>query len=266
MGALRVNTIKNKDSNTTALTLQTNGRGDPARIVMPVINGFPAEDGGAGDIFVNEADGNKLYISKGDGNYQKKSGFDAPSGTFEFGWSSSQTSYNYEATPYNIWFRRIIFAARYTVSELESGGCEGGAIFRNLTWYQNSAVNSSRSQRNMNIRMFHTTDTSSIMAPIAGESKVTVYSMTGDFTPSESVGTKTITFNGGEFEWDGSNDIVVEWCTSQNESGYQARGSMRVVRQNGFSYYRRTDSSGNSCNDNAEWNEDCRPSIKMDFG
>lgn len=267
MTVLKVNDIRNASAN-LGVSNTTGGRMDPYRFQFPNVSSLPS-GAEAGDTYLLTSD-NKLYTSKGDGTWAIKSGFSQPSGTFEFGWGSGSSSGNYTASPANVWYRRIIFQSKYTVSEINSNGGEDGAIFRNLKMYITGGVNSSRSIRDMRIRMFHTNQgTNTTYSPVSGTSKTDVFYQSGEFTLFESTGEKTMTFGSGGttggFEWDGSNDVVLEWCTSQNQGSYNASGRLRYVSQSGYSRYNWTDAGGNSCGISPGSGSSVRPSIKMDF-
>ena len=267
MTVLKVDNIRNGSAN-LGISNTSGGRMDPYRFQFPNVSSLPS-GAEAGDTYFLTSD-NKLYTSKGDDTWAVKSGFSQPSGTFEYGWSSSSSTGNYTASPINVWYRRIIFQTKYTASELNSNGAESGAIFRNLKLYVTGSVNSSRSIRDMRIKMFHTNQgTNTTYSPISGESKTDVFYQPGEFTLVESTGEKTMTFGAGGtndgFEWNGSNDLVIEWCTSQNQTVYNPSGQIRYVSQSGYNRYRWTDSGGNSCGDTPSSNTSVKPSIKMDF-
>lgn len=267
MSVLKVNTFQHTNG-TTALTF-SNPRTEPYRLRLPVVNNSTLPDVAStvmGEIYFNSSD-NKLYISKGDGNWQTKSGFSQPSGTFSYGWSSGSSNGNYsQGHPINIWFRRNIFNTVYTANDILNNGGEEGAIFRNVKHYVNGSISDSYSARGLNIRVFHTNASKGGQAsPISGESKTTVYSIGNgtDVDQWESTGECTFNFS-TPFEWNGSNNICIEYCTHQNQGNYRPQGQGRVVNETG-SRYRRTDSGGTSCSDSADWNVSQVPSIKMEF-
>ena len=178
MSVLKVNTFQHTNG-TTALTFGT--RMEPYRLRLPVVNNstLPSADSTVmGEIYFNSSD-NKLYISKGDGTYQTKSGFSQPSGTLSYGWSSGSSNGNYsQGHPINIWFRRNIFNVVYNASDILNNGGEEGAIFRNVKHYVNNPISDSYSARGLNFRMFHTNASRGSQGqPISGESKLTVYSV-----------------------------------------------------------------------------------------
>jgi hypothetical protein len=265
MSVLKVNSFQNTGG-TTALTFG-NTRMEPNRLVLPVVTNAtlpPASSTEAGEIYFNDSD-DKLYISKGDGSYQVKSSFSQPTGTYEYGWSSSSSNGTYsQGHPINIWFRRNIFQTVYDTSDLSS--VEDGAIFRNLKHYVTNAISNSYSARGLNIRLFHTTASKgSDASPISGESKTTVYSIANgtDVSQWQSTGEQTFTFS-TPFEWNGADNICIEYCTAQNQNRYRNDGQARVVNETG-SRYRRTDASGSSCSDSPSASVSQRPSIKMDY-
>jgi len=267
MSVLKVNTFQHTNG-TTAITFG-NPRTEPYRLRLPVVTNSTLPDIAStamGEIYFNSSD-NKLYISKGDGNWQTKSGFSQPSGTLSYGWSSGATNSNYgQGHPINIWFRRNIFNVVYNASDLLNNGAEEGAIFRNVKHYVNNPISDSYSARGLNIRMFHTNASrGSQGSPISGESKTTVYSIGNgtDVDQWEGSGEQTFTFS-TPFEWNGTNNLCMEYCTHQNQGNYRPDGQARVVNETG-SRYSRTDSGGSSCSDTAYGSVSQVPSIKMDF-
>ena len=267
MTTLKVDNIRNNSAN-NGISVASNGRMDPHRFAFPNVSSLP-NDALEGETYLLTTN-NKLYTSKGNNEWAVKSGFSLPSGEFSYGWSSNSIAGIYTPNPINIYFRRIIHQSKYTVQQLLDGQAEDGAIFRNLKFYVGNAVPSDRSMNDMNIRMFHTDQgTSTTYTPTIDGSKTTVYYLAGDFTPAESTGEKTLTFGTGGisdgFEWNGVNDVVVEWCSSQNDTGWTGAGGLRYVSENGYNRYRWTDAGGNSCNDDPSSNTNIKPSIKMEF-
>jgi hypothetical protein len=267
MTTLRVDNIRNPTANQGVIN-QTNGRMDPYRFAFPSVSELPT-GAASGETYLLTTNG-KLYTSRGNEEWSVKSGFSLPSGEFSFGWTSSNIAGTTTPNPINIYFRRIIYQTKYTTTQLLDGGAEDGAIFRNLKFYVGNPVPSDRSMNDMNVRMFHTDQGTNVTyGPISGESKTTVYFLAGDFTPAESTGEKTLTFGTGNtadgFEWNGVNDVVIEWCSSQNDTNWTNAGGLRFVSESGTSRYNWTDASGNSCNDNPGSNASVKPSIKMEF-
>lgn len=267
MTTLRVDNIRNATAN-QGIVNNTNGRMDPYRFAFPDVSELP-NDAEPGETYLLTTT-NKLYTSKGNGEWAVKSGFSLPSGEFAFGWTSNSISGTTTPSPINIYFRRIIFQSKYTVQQLQDGGAEDGAIFRNLKFYVGNTVPADRSMNDMNVRMFHTDQGTSVTyTPTIDGSKTTVYFLAGDFTPAETTGEKTLTFGTGGtadgFEWNGVNDVVIEWCSSQNDTGWTSAGGLRFVNESGTNRYSWTDAGGNSCNDSPGANTSVKPSIKMEF-
>ena len=268
MSVLKVNQFQHTNG-TNGITFG-NPRMEPNRLRLPVVNNstLPAASSTEmGEIYFNSSD-NKLYISKGDGTWQTKSSFSQPSGQLSYGWSSGSSNGNYsQGHPINIWFRRNIFQSVYTVSNLVNNGAEEGAIFRNIKHYVNNPISNSYSARGLNIRIFHTDQgKGSFASPASGQSKVTVYSIGNGSDVSQwqsGTGEKTFTFS-TPFEWNGTQNICIEYCTHQNQSRYRPDGQARVVNESG-SRYRRTDAGGSSCSDSPTGSISQVPAIKMDY-
>lgn len=189
-------------------------------------------------------------------------------GTFEYGWTSTDSHAVNNPGPINTWYRRTISQTLYTAAELTADGVPSGATFNNITWHVVNANDPSRSVRGFNCRIFHTnSSTGNQHNVLTGTTKTLVYSdgATTDFTLTESTGDKTLTFTNG-FTWNGTNNICVEYCTSQNEGGYTQRGTVRCVNNvtNGL-YWTWTDSSGNSCSSYPSGSKSYKISIKMDY-
>jgi hypothetical protein len=123
----------------------------------------------------------------------------------------------------------------------------------------------------MNIRLFHSSavNANSTLAPISGETKTTVYSdsATTEFIKAETVGVLTIPFS-STFEWNGVDSIVVESCTTQNQTTYQAQGALRRIATGSTNVRRHdwTDNTGSSCSDTPTSTYTDQISIQMDFG
>ena len=268
MSVLNVNSFQHTNG-TTGISFN-NPRSEPNRLRLPVVNNSTLPNPAAldaGEIYFNSSD-NKLYISKGDGTWSTKSSFSQPSGTLSYGWSSGSSNSNYgQGHPINIWFRRNIFQSVYTVSDLLNNGAEEGAIFRNVKHYVTNPISNTYSARGLNIRLFNTDQgKGSTASPSSGSSKVTVYSIGNSSDVSQwqsGTGEKTFTFS-TPFEWDGSKNLCIEYCTYQNQNNYRADGQARVVNEFGSRYYR-TDSGGTSCSNGTPYSISQIPAIKMDF-
>lgn len=189
-------------------------------------------------------------------------------GTFSYEFSSATSNATTTQSPVNIYYRRNIFQTVYTVSDLTNNGATSGAVFKNLRWYITGAVPSDRSARGLNIRLFHTTAASgaSLASPISGESKITVYSVdaTTDVIEFETTGICEFTFT-STFTWDGTNNLCIESCTSQNETNWIAAGTQRIFNVANGSRFSQTDSAGNSCSDTPGSIVGFKPSVEMDF-
>lgn len=189
-------------------------------------------------------------------------------GTFSYEFSSATSNGDQDQSPVNVYYRRNIFQTVYTAAELTANGARSGAVFKNLRWYITGAVPSDRSARGLNIRLFHTTtsDGLSTASPIISESKTTVYSVgtTTDVTEFESTGICQFIFT-STFTWNGTNNICIESCTSQNETNWIAAGEQRVFLVSNGSRYSQTDDAGNSCSDALDTAQGFKPSVEMDF-
>lgn len=190
-------------------------------------------------------------------------------GTFSYGWSST-TNTGTAANPISIEYRRIIHQTLYTAAILSANGARSGARFVNLRWYVTSAIPASNSILGMNIKIFHTDSTASsgYFTAKTGTSKVTVYSdsATTEFTKAESLGVLQIDFT-TEFQWDGVSSIVVESCTSQNQTNYGVFGGLRNFTSSSLNVrrYYWVDSSGSSCNTDAGYAGVNYIATQMDF-
>lgn len=191
-------------------------------------------------------------------------------GTFSYGWSSSVGTLIGDPSPIGIGYRRNIHQSLYTKDILLANGARAGAVFKRLRWYVTTAINPNYSILGMNIRLFHSTalNASLMLVPKTGETKTVVYSdaATVEFTKAETVGVLQIDFL-TNFEWDGVNSIVVESCTSQNQTNYDSQGGLRRI-SDGSSAVRRhswTDASGSSCSDTPNSTYTDQISIQMDF-
>lgn len=170
-------------------------------------------------------------------------------GTFSYGWESTSDT-GTSASPISVSYRRNIHLTVYPASILLDNGARAGARFVNLRWYVTDTVPEANSILGMNIRLYHTTATtaSSTVNAIDGI-KTTVYSdsTTTPFLQAESLGVLQVDFS-EPFVWDGVNSLVVESCTSQNETNYTSRGSLRVFGTATVRRYNWVDSAGTSCN------------------
>lgn len=277
MTQLNVNSFQHTNG-TNAITFAT-PRMEPTRLVLPNVTTStlpPVIETVAGEMFFNSTD-KKLYVSNGT-SYVSRSSFSQPAGTFSYNFSSTTSNTLTTQSPINIYYRRNIFQTIYTVSELTGNGAEAGAIFRNLKWNITDAVPSNNSILGFTLRLFNTTtsDGTVAAAPIAGQSKRTVYSdnSSTDFTLVETTGIKTITFGGGNntgvtrfstFEWDGTNNICIESCTSMNQTTWLSRGGQTIFNVTSGSRFYRDDSNGDACTITPNQVLPFKPSVQMDF-
>jgi hypothetical protein len=191
-------------------------------------------------------------------------------GTFSYGWSSTSATTAGSASPIGIGYRRNIHQSLYSAAILSANGARPGVNFKNLRWYVTSAINPTYSILGMNIRLFHCSavNTDSELTPVSGQTKTNVYSdsVTTEFTKAETVGVLTIPFS-STFQWDGINSIVVESCTTQNQTTYQQQGALRRIATGSINVRRHmwTDDVGSSCNDQAFYTYTDQISIEMDF-
>lgn len=190
-------------------------------------------------------------------------------GMFSYGWASAVGTALGDPSPIGIGYRRNIHQSLYSKDILLANGARAGAVFKNLRWYVTTAISPSYSILGMNIRLFHSTalNASSTLTPKAGETKTVVYSdaSTIEFVKAETVGVLQINFL-TNFVWDGVNSIVVESCTSQNQTNYQSQGGLRKI--DGSVAVRRhswTDNTGSSCGDTPTSTYTDQISIQMDF-
>lgn len=189
-------------------------------------------------------------------------------GTFSYGWAST-TNTGTGNNPINISYRRNVNYQLYSAATLSANGARSGAFFINLRWFVTNAVPSTYSILGFNMYLWHTTATSLSSTPTikAGESKVQVYSSssTTEFTQAESLGVLQIDFS-QYFRWDGTSSIIVETCTSQNQTTYGNYGSLRNITD-GITARRYTlsDSTGSSCGTTASTTGTGSVAIQMDY-
>ena len=189
------------------------------------------------------------------------------SGTYEYGWSSNSSSSTTDAVPFNVYWRRRRIQQIILASDLTAANIASGVTFNNFTWHQSSAINSGYSILGFNFKMYHTTASngSTVATPISGTSAQSCYYNSGEFTPAETTGDKTITFSTG-FTWNGTNNICLDTCASQNQQWYQQSGKMRIVTNvtNGLRHHR-SDNSGSSCGETPNNTGSYKYSFKMDY-
>jgi hypothetical protein len=190
------------------------------------------------------------------------------SGTFSYNYSSGTSNGTQAASPANVYFRRNIFQTVYTAAELSANGAYGGSIFNKLRWSITGAVPITNSARGLNIRLFHTTASngSTLAAPIGGESKTTVYSVSDltDVTQFEAIGNAIFNFT-STFTWNGTNNICIESCTAQNQTNYTSAGTQRIFNVTNGSRYTWTDNAGTSCSETPGTVQGFKPSVEMDY-
>lgn len=146
-----------------------------------------------------------------------------------------------------------------------------------VTWYLSSAVSSGYLQRGLNISIYHSSSingTSFTILP--GTLKNLVYSDNDTTTLSimQTIGEKKFDFGTGDkvypksnvFNWNGTNDVVVETCTAQNLGNYSTEGGVRYYSPGatGRLLYYWTDSAGSSCADTPSTSSVQMPSIKLE--
>lgn len=146
-------------------------------------------------------------------------------------------------------------------------GLGGGAViplpslpetqFTSLSWYVTNAVDPDYSIRGFTVAIWHSTHTNNVIFP-STFTRTTVYADTSttEFTAAESTGELNIPFGGGDnsavsksnsWTWNGYRDIIIEVCTSQNQTNYSSTGAMRFQYLPSGSRSFQTYSSGNSC-------------------
>lgn len=191
-------------------------------------------------------------------------------GMFSYGWASTVGTSVGNPSPIGIGYRRNIHQSLYTKDILLANGARVGAKFKRLRWYVTAAINPTYSILGMNIKLFHSTalNASLVLSPKSGETKTVVYSdaSTVEFTQAETVGVLQINFL-TDFVWDGINSIVVETCTSQNQTTYQSQGALRMIEDgsNNMRRYDWTDAAGSSCGDTPSATASSQIAIQMDF-
>lgn len=188
-------------------------------------------------------------------------------GTFSYGWESTLETGVGSASPVNVSYRRNIHLTVYPASILLANGARAGARFINLRWYVVNSVPAGNSILGMNIRLYHTTSTTANSAVNAVNGiKTTVYSdsSTTPFLKAESLGVLQVDFS-TPFVWDGVNSLVVETCTSQNETNYTSRGSLRAIGTATVRRYNWTDSAGSSCSTTPSDTAQAYISTQMDY-
>lgn len=192
-------------------------------------------------------------------------GIDVP-GTFSYGWESTADT-GTGANPIAVAYRRNIHLTIYPASILLAGGARAGVRFVNLRWYVTNSVPANNSILGMNIRLYHSaqTDAESTVVPIESV-KTTVYSdsATTEFLQAETLGVLQIDFS-TPFKWDGVNSLVVESCTSQNQSNYTSRGALRSIGTEWVRRYTWTDSVGSSCSSALSYMAQGYIATQMDF-
>jgi len=191
-------------------------------------------------------------------------------GTFSYGWASTTETGVGQASPINIGYRRNIHISLYSPTIMLANGARAGGRIVRLRWYITGAISPNYSILGMNIRLFHTTatNTSGNVDPVSGTTRTTVYSdaSTVEFTKAETTGVLTIEFP-EPFTWNGTNSLVVESCTSQNQTNYASQGSMRniVTGSTGVRKYSWTDNAGSSCSSTPGSVLTDQIAVQMDF-
>jgi len=142
---------------------------------------------------------------------------------------------------------------------LSGGGSSGGFVSLSLQVVTPVPVNNSI--RGFTLSLGHSDSTDSASFTYS-DTPIVVYkdSSTTNFTPASSSGEMNVPFGTGddggiqfnEWEWNGTNDIIVETCTSQNAGGFAQKGTLKANGSgtSGFqnhNKYSRTDSAGSSC-------------------
>lgn len=182
-------------------------------------------------------------------------------GQISIGWESATVSGTTQPTHINVSYRRSIVQSLYGASEL----CnlpEGTEII-GIYWYVTDAVLSNRTHNDFRISMFNTSSTWSDSSYEVSGSKTICYQGSGSFTLPTVTGEMYIKFS-TPFVYDGSSNIVVESCTSQNNRSSSNVGSLRTTPYP--IKYSWTDSVGNSCNTTPTGNYDnIRPAILMNY-
>lgn len=173
-------------------------------------------------------------------------------GTFSLGWTSTTNSGNGGRSPIGISYRKNIHLTIYSASVLLANGARANCRFKNLRWYVTDTVPSANSILGFNVRLYHTTSTTTSSAPAvkAGESKITVYadSETTEFIKAETLGVLQLDFS-QYFTWDGVSNLVVETCTTQCQTNYTSRGALRTFTSSGVNVRRHdwSDNAGSMC-------------------
>lgn len=136
------------------------------------------------------------------------------------------------------------------------GAAGGGGGFTSLSFYVAVAVNPNYSVRGFTISLGHSDGTNSVSFNYS-DTKTLVYkdTSTTEFTAAETTGEMNIVFGSGDssvtqatsWEWNGTNDIIVETCTSQNQTNYHTSGQMRYGYLALATKFSRADTAGDSC-------------------
>lgn len=212
----------------------------------------------------------QMAAGTGSGSIPGGQPFNPPTtGSLEIDWTTGTAPSTSSVGPINVWYRRNICKNIYFASELTNAGVPSGANFFRLYYDVQSAVPASRSILGFNLRIYHTQSSPNANSdPTVYGSSTLVYSdgATTELLAVESTGIQSLNFT-TDFTWDGTNDIVIESCMSQNQGGYIGAGVVLSTFNltQGVQRSSKTDSAGNSCGLAGTSAQTYRPCLKMDW-
>lgn len=162
------------------------------------------------------------------------------------------------SSPVNIWYRRCVNQAVYTVAELNAAGITGPATIRQLGYYVTQAPVYAIPDYQISIK--HTTATNANTNLGGG---FTIVKNAFNYSP-EAGGWDLLNLD-TPFNWNGTQNIAVKICWSQIQPTYDASGQCRIYTTTNGYRYRWDDNGGNACAGNPNTTTTNKPQIHFIF-
>jgi len=165
----------------------------------------------------------------------------------------------YEASPVNIYYRRQISQMIYTVAELNSAGIFLSGDINKIGFYIENVP--MYAIPGYTISMMHTVSTN-VITPI---NTVGIQTVKSPYTYLPTGSQWDMISLDNPFNWNGTDNILIEICWSQITPTYDASGQCRVFSSVDGYRYSRDDNAGDICGSTTNNILDVKPQIRFTF-